>query len=101
MGTGLGFSFPILGPELCNRGVPVGLFRPVPVFIVHKCWPVFRRRLTKGHILGRWQYWCISPTCPDTCISQALIQVNKDAACVAAGRGYSTVAVCGILEAAP
>jgi len=67
-----------------TRGVAVGLFPLVPVFIVHKYRPygtgtgtgtgtVFRRRSTKGRILGWWQCWCISPTCSDTCISQSLI----------------------------
>jgi len=48
------------------------------------CYAVFQRRSTKGRILGRWQCWCIRPTCPYTCISLALILIHKDTACVAA-----------------
>jgi len=62
--------------NMTTRGVPVGLF--LPVFIVHKFRPVFRRRSTKGRFLGRWQCWCLSPTCLDTCINHALILVHKD-----------------------
>jgi len=83
------------------RGVLVGLFLPVSVHLYHKYWPyslIFRRWSTKGRILGRWRCWCVSLTCSDTCISQALIEVHKDAGCVAASRSRLTGAVCGISE---
>jgi len=65
---------------ILTRGVLVGLF--LLVFIVHKYRPVpvFQRRSTKGRILGRWHCWCLSLMCPNTCISQVLILVHKDAA---------------------
>jgi len=42
--------------------------------------PVFQRWSTKSRILGRWQCWCTSPKCLDTCISQAVILVHKGTA---------------------